>query len=63
MDLAPVSLFWGGDCKCSVLELHMLSAFGKTGAAVGTQAFTPIQNNLGKRYVSVLTTSLSLIVT
>ncbi|KAG8219895.1 MFS general substrate transporter [Butyriboletus roseoflavus] len=26
------------------------AAIGKTGAAVGTQAFTPIQNNLGKRY-------------
>ena len=25
------------------------AALGKTGAAVGTQAFTPIQNNLGKR--------------
>ena len=27
------------------------AAIGKTGAAIGTQAFTPIQNNLGKRYV------------
>ena len=27
------------------------AALGKTGAAVGTQAFTPIQNNLGKKYV------------
>lgn len=25
------------------------AAIGKTGAAVGTQAFTPIQNNLGKK--------------
>ena len=32
------------------------AAIGKTGAAVGTQAFTPIQNNLGKKcvYSSVL---------
>lgn len=29
----------------------MSAAIGKTGAAVGTQAFTPIQNNLGKKYV------------
>ena len=27
------------------------AAIGKTGAAIGTQAFTPIQNNLGKRSV------------
>jgi hypothetical protein len=25
------------------------AAVGKAGAAIGTQAFTPIQNNLGKR--------------
>lgn len=25
------------------------AAVGKTGAAIGTQAFTPIQNNLGKK--------------
>ncbi|KAI0094981.1 MFS Git1p-like glycerophosphoinositol permease [Irpex rosettiformis] len=30
------------------------AAIGKTGAAVGTQAFTPIQNNLGKKYVEQL---------
>ena len=30
------------------------AAIGKTGAAVGTQAFTPIQNNLGKKYVYIL---------
>ena len=29
------------------------AAIGKTGAAIGTQAFTPIQNNLGKRYVQL----------
>ena len=29
----------------------MSAALGKTGAAVGTQAFTPIQNNLGKKSV------------
>ena len=28
------------------------AAIGKTGAAVGTQAFTPIQNHLGKKCVS-----------
>jgi hypothetical protein len=27
------------------------AAIGKTGAALGTQAFTPIQNNLGKQSV------------
>lgn len=27
------------------------AALGKTGAAVGTQVFTPIEDNLGKRYV------------
>ena len=29
-------------------ETCLHSALGKMGAAVGTQAFTPIQNNLGK---------------
>ncbi|KAH7931102.1 MFS general substrate transporter [Leucogyrophana mollusca] len=29
------------------------AAIGKTGAALGTEAFTPIQNNLGKRRVSM----------
>ncbi|THH20859.1 hypothetical protein EW146_g582 [Bondarzewia mesenterica] len=29
------------------------AAIGKVGAAVGTQAFTPIQNNLGKKYAIV----------
>ena len=29
------------------------AAFGKTGAAIGTQAFTPIQNNIGKRYTFI----------
>ncbi|KAM0248375.1 hypothetical protein ACHAQJ_009500 [Trichoderma viride] len=30
------------------------AALGKTGAAVGTQAFTPIQNNLGKRWTFII---------
>lgn len=46
-------------CPCNLIiypvtrgTLYGLSAaIGKVGAAVGTQAFTPIQNNLGKRCV------------
>jgi len=30
------------------------AAFGKTGAAVGTEAFTPIQNHLGKRWTFII---------
>ncbi|KDQ63656.1 hypothetical protein JAAARDRAFT_386367 [Jaapia argillacea MUCL 33604] len=30
------------------------AAIGKTGAAIGTQAFTPIQNNLGKRWTFII---------
>ncbi|EEB98648.1 hypothetical protein MPER_01810, partial [Moniliophthora perniciosa FA553] len=30
------------------------AAVGKAGAAVGTQAFTPIQNNLGKRWTFII---------
>ncbi|MCJ1291267.1 Plasma membrane permease, mediates uptake of glycerophosphoinositol and glycerophosphocholine [Xylographa carneopallida] len=30
------------------------AAVGKTGAAVGTEAFTPIQNNLGKRWTFIV---------
>lgn len=30
------------------------AAVGKTGAAIGTQAFTPIQNNLGKRWTFII---------
>lgn len=30
------------------------AAFGKTGAAVGTEVFTPIQNNLGKRWTFII---------
>lgn len=30
------------------------AAVGKAGAAIGTQAFTPIQNNLGKRYTFIV---------
>ena len=30
------------------------AAIGKTGAAVGTQAFTPIQLNLGKRWTFII---------
>ncbi|KAF8231998.1 MFS general substrate transporter [Tricholoma matsutake] len=32
----------------------LAAAIGKTGAAVGTQAFTPIQNNLGKKYTFII---------
>ncbi|KAI9725734.1 MAG: Plasma membrane permease, mediates uptake of glycerophosphoinositol and glycerophosphocholine [Chrysothrix sp. TS-e1954] len=30
------------------------AAFGKTGAVVGTEVFTPIQNNLGKRWTFII---------
>lgn len=30
------------------------AALGKTGAAVGTEAFTPIENNLGKRWTFII---------
>jgi len=30
------------------------AAIGKTGAALGTQAFTPIQNHLGKRWTFII---------
>jgi MFS family permease len=30
------------------------AALGKTGAALGTQAFTPMQNNLGKRWTFIV---------
>jgi MFS family permease len=30
------------------------AALGKTGAAIGTEAFTPIQNNLGKRWTFII---------
>ena len=30
------------------------AAWGKTGAAVGTEVFTPIQNNLGKRWTFII---------
>lgn len=30
------------------------AAIGKTGAAVGTEAFTPIQNNLGKNWTFIV---------
>ena len=30
------------------------AALGKTGAAVGTEVFTPIQNNLGKRWTFIV---------
>lgn len=30
------------------------AAVGKAGAAVGTQVFTPIQNNLGKRWTFII---------
>ncbi|KAG7700891.1 hypothetical protein KL951_001006 [Ogataea haglerorum] len=36
------------------------AALGKTGAAVGTQAFTPIQNNLGKQWTFIIAALLGL---
>jgi Na+/melibiose symporter-like transporter len=33
---------------------HISAAVGKTGAAIGTQAFTPIQNSLGKRWTFII---------
>lgn len=30
------------------------AAFGKTGAAVGTEVFTPIQSNLGKKWTFII---------
>lgn len=30
------------------------AALGKTGAAVGTEVFTPIQNNLGKKWTFII---------
>ncbi|KAL7423678.1 Plasma membrane permease, mediates uptake of glycerophosphoinositol and glycerophosphocholine [Cryptotrichosporon argae] len=30
------------------------AAFGKTGAAIGTQVFTPIEDSLGKRYTFII---------
>ncbi|KAG2366642.1 hypothetical protein BDR07DRAFT_466984 [Suillus spraguei] len=42
-------------CKIQIINsgtcYGLSAAIGKTGAAVGTQAFTPIQNNLGKRCI------------
>ena len=35
--------------ECSGTCYGLSAAVGKAGAAIGTQAFTPIQNNLGKR--------------
>ncbi|KAF5375106.1 hypothetical protein D9758_000176 [Tetrapyrgos nigripes] len=32
----------------------LAAAIGKTGAAVGTQVFTPIQNNLGKKWTFII---------
>jgi MFS family permease len=37
------------------------AAFGKTGAAIGTQAFTPIQNNLGKRWTFIIAACCGLL--
>jgi hypothetical protein len=44
--------------RVSICVFTHLAAIGKTGAAVGTQAFTPIQNNLGKRCVLLLCTPI-----
>jgi len=30
------------------------AAVGKTGAAIGTEVFTPIQNNLGKKWTFII---------
>jgi hypothetical protein len=35
--------------ECSGTCYGLSAAVGKAGAAIGTQAFTPIQNNLGKK--------------
>ncbi|KZT68354.1 hypothetical protein DAEQUDRAFT_766354 [Daedalea quercina L-15889] len=32
----------------------VLGAIGKTGAVIGTQAFTPIENHLGKRWTFII---------
>lgn len=41
--------------QCSRGTCYGISAaVGKAGAAIGTQAFTPIQNNLGKKLVLIL---------
>ncbi|SNX84509.1 related to GIT1 - Glycerophosphoinositol transporter also able to mediate low-affinity phosphate transport [Melanopsichium pennsylvanicum] len=37
------------------------AAFGKTGAAVGVQVFTPIQHHLGKKWVFIISACLGLI--
>jgi MFS family permease len=37
------------------------AALGKTGAAVGTQVFTPIQNNLGKRWTFIIAAICGLV--
>lgn len=37
------------------------AAFGKTGAAIGTQAFTPIQNHLGKKWTFIIAAICGLV--
>ncbi len=37
------------------------AAIGKTGAAIGTAAFTPIQNNLGKRWTFIVAAIVGVI--
>ncbi|PCH33816.1 MFS general substrate transporter [Wolfiporia cocos MD-104 SS10] len=37
------------------------AAFGKTGAAVGTQVFTPIQEHLGKRWTFIVSSICSIL--
>jgi MFS family permease len=37
------------------------AAIGKTGAALGTQAFTPIQAHLGKRYTFIIAACCGLV--
>jgi hypothetical protein len=37
------------------------AAVGKAGAAIGTQAFTPIQANLGKRWIFIIVAIISIV--
>lgn len=37
------------------------AAFGKTGAAVGTQIFQPIQNGIGKRYTFIISAGIGVL--
>jgi MFS family permease len=37
------------------------AAIGKAGAAIGTQAFTPIQNDLGKQYTFIIAAGIGVV--